>query len=142
MSKNKVEENEEVEQDEPAKLYTIVACVYMSRYLIAGDPDGLSDPYTQIIIEDKKQYTTIKERCSNGVWNEKLVFNGVSFKYNNKATWPIMEITVLDKDKKGSEILGYSYIWLSDSNYEVNSAKRIAPKWQQLFLHNSNREQG
>ena len=130
------------EEEPPAKLYTIVACVYMSRYLIAGDKTGLSDPYTEIRLDDKVQFTSIKKQCANGIWNEKLIFKSVSFKYNDKATWPVMQVTVLDRDEDSCDILGYSYVWLCDTNYGINSSKKISPKWQQLYLNKSNRAQG
>ena len=140
---NKNDNVEEKTEEEPQnKNYTIVACVYMSRYLIAGDDNGLSDPYTEIRLDEKVQYTSIKNQCANGIWNEKLIFKNVNFKYNDKSTWPIMQVTVLDKDENSCDILGYSYVWLCDTNYVINSTKKIAPKWQQLYLNKSNRAQG
>lgn len=53
---DKPNENKEIINQEPLQkeekfhYYTIVACVYMTRYLIAGDSDGLSDPYCVISI--------------------------------------------------------------------------------------------
>jgi hypothetical protein len=48
----------------------------------------------------------------------------------------------MDKDYTSSDMLGYSYIWLSDTNYSYNSPKKIKPKWEQLYLKKSNRAQG
>ena len=48
---DKPKENQEpLQEEEKFHYYTIVACVYMTRYLIAGDSDGLSDPYCVISI--------------------------------------------------------------------------------------------
>ena len=124
------------------KFYTVVACVYMSRYLIAGDSTGLSDPYCIITINGEKRETSIKNKCVNGIWNEKLVFDTVSFDYKEQSTWPAMLITIMDKDITSSDMLGYSYIWLTDTNYSYNVFKKIKPKWHQLFLKKSNRAQG
>lgn len=124
------------------KFYTIVACVYMTRYLIAGDSTGLSDPYCKISINGETRETTIRYKCVNGIWNEKLVFDTVSFNYKDQSTWPVMLLTVLDKDLTSSDMLGYSYIWLSDTNYKYNSPEKIRPKWEQLYLQKSNRAQG
>ena len=124
------------------KYYTIVACVYMSRYLIAGDSTGLSDPYCEITINGEKRTTAVRNKCVNGIWNEKLIFDTVSFNYKELSTWPVMLITVLDKDLTSSDTLGYTYLWLQDTNYSYNSPKNIKPKWEQLFLKKSNRAQG
>ena len=124
------------------KYYTIVACVYMTRYLIAGDSNGLSDPYCRIIINGETRETSVKNKCVNGIWNEKLIFDTVSFNYKEPATWPCMLITVLDKDITDSDMLGYSYLWLNDTNYSYNQIKKIKPKWEQLYLKKSNRAQG
>lgn len=124
------------------KFYTVVACVYMTRYLIAGDSTGLSDPYCRISINGETRETTIRYKCVNGIWNEKLVFDTVSFNYKDQSTWPVMLLTVMDKDLTSSDMLGYSYIWLSDTNYKYNSPEKIRPKWEQLYLQKSNRAQG
>ena len=140
--------NEEINQEEikqevgEVKFYTIVACVYMTRYLIAGDSTGLSDPYCEIMINGEKRPTAVRNKCVNGIWNEKLIFDTVSFNYKELATWPVMLITVLDKDMTSSDMLGYTYLWLQDSNYSYNSPKNIKPKWEQLYLKKSNRAQG
>ena len=126
------------------KFYRIVACVYMTRYLVAGDSNGMSDPYCVININGETRSTSVKSKCVNGIWNEKLVFDTCSFAYSEKSTWPIMLVTVMDKDYTSSDMLGYSYIWLMDTNYELNyrGAKPIKPKWEQLYLKKSNKAQG
>jgi Ca2+-dependent lipid-binding protein len=52
--------------------YTIIANIYQSRYLIAGDSDGTSDPYVKIKLNDKVIQTTIKNDTINPV---RLNFN-------------------------------------------------------------------
>ena len=144
---NKVEINPEENQDilkqtGEFKYYTVVACVYMTRYLVAGDSSGLSDPYCVISINGETRQTEVRNKCVNGIWNEKLIFDTVNFNYKDQATWPAMLLTVMDKDYTSSDMLGYSYVWLSDTNYSYNSPKKIKPKWEQLYLKKSNRAQG
>ena len=51
------------------KFYTVVTCVYMTRYLIAGDSTtGLSDPYCKISINGEKCETPVRYKCVNGIW--------------------------------------------------------------------------
>ena len=136
-------ENQEVNKEQGEfKYYTIVACVYMTRYLVAGDSTGLSDPYCVITINGETKQTAVRNKCVNGIWNEKLVFDTVSFNYKDQSTWPVMLLTVMDKDFSSSDMLGYSYIWLTDTSYSYNSPKKIKPKWNQLYLKKSNRAQG
>ena len=150
LEKNKKEEEEiKPEEAEAIKLevgefkyYTVVACVYMTRYLIAGDSNGLSDPYCEISICGETRKTAVRNQCVNGIWNEKLIFDTVEFNYKDPATWPVMLLTVMDKDYTSSDMLGYSYLWLTDANYSYNSPKNIKPKWEQLYLKKSNRAQG
>ena len=145
LNENKKEEinKEEVAKEEGEfKYYTVVACVYMTRYLIAGDSDGLSDPYCVISINGETRQTAVRNKCVNGIWNEKLIFDTVNFNYKDQATWPVMMLTVMDKDVTSSDMLGYSYLWLSDTNYVYNQSNTIKPKWEQLYLKKSNRPQG
>jgi hypothetical protein len=102
-------------------LYMIVCVVYMCRYLISSDNSGNNDPYVRITCVDTKRETSIKHDTINGIWNETLIFDGVQFDLNKKSTWPILLTEVLDYDKIGKDdLLGTSYIWLSDSPYIVS----------------------
>ena len=124
-------------------LYTVVCVVYMCRYLISSDNNGNNDPYVRITCVDTKRETSIKHDTINGIWNETLVFDGVNLNLKNKSTWPIILAEVLDYDKIGKDdLLGSSYIWLTDSPYVVNDTKLIKPKWHQLYLPKSNSPQG
>ena len=126
------------------KLYKVVACIYMTRYLIAGDSTGLSDPYCRIQINDKVQETSVRNKCVNGIWNETLVFDYISFAFKDESTWPVMLVSVMDKDFGGyDDMLGYSYLWLKDTNYAHNTLNdKLLPKWHQLYLKKSNKAQG
>ena len=120
-------------------MYTVVCVVYMCRYLISSDGSGTNDPYVRITCVDNKKDTSIKHGTINGIWNEALVFDAVTLDLKRKSTWPILLAEVLDYDKyKSHDLLGYSYIWLSDSPYRLNSVEPIKPKWHQLFLPKSN----
>jgi hypothetical protein len=119
-------------------LYTVVCVVYMCRYLVSKDSNGMNDPYVRITCVDNKQETSIKHETINGIWNGALVFDGVELDINRKATWPILLAEVLDYDRMGSDILGSSYVWLSDSPYKFNSYELVKPKWHQLYLPKSN----
>ena len=134
----------EMNENAQFKYFTVVACVYMTRYLVAGDANGMSDPYCVININGESRSTSIKKKCVNGIWNEKLVFDTCSFAFSEKSTWPIILVTVMDKDFSSSDMLGYTYLWLMDTNYEYNyrGNKPIKPKWEQLFLKKSNKAQG
>ena len=141
-------ENNDKVPEEPKKsefkFYRVVACIYMTRYLIAGDSNGLSDPYCRIQINDKIQETSVRNQCVNGIWNETLVFDYISFDFKDESTWPVMLLTVMDKDFGGyDDMLGYSYLWLKDTNYAHNTLNdKLLPKWHQLYLKKSNKAQG
>lgn len=47
--------------------YHVIANIYQSRYLIAGDSDGTSDPHVKIKLNDKVLQTTIKNDTINPV---------------------------------------------------------------------------
>ena len=42
------------------KFYTIVANIFMSRYLVSGDCNGMSDTYCEVRILDKEIKTSVK----------------------------------------------------------------------------------
>ena len=124
-------------------LYVLVCIVYMCRYLVSNDSNGNNDPYVRITCVDDKRETSIKHETINGIWNEALVFDGVQLDLNKKSSWPILLTEVLDYDKIGKDdLLGSSYIWLSDSPYIINDIKSVKPKWHQLYLPKSNSPQG
>ena len=123
--------------------YTLVAIVYMTRYMISKDPNGKNDPYVSLKCVDNEQITTTKYDSVNGIWNEKLIFDSVSLDIQNKSTWPILLCKINDYDKLSKDdLMGYSYIWLSEANFSINSTDLVRPKWHHLFLPKSNRQQG
>ena len=132
----------QINKTKTLKPYTILANVYMSRYLVPGDNSGTSDPYVNIIYGSQKKTTKVKNNCVNGIWNETLFLDDIMFDIDDKSTWPVMLLTVMDQDIGSDDMLGYTYIWLSDSSYLVNSSDKIKPQWQQLYLERSNRAQG
>ena len=120
-------------------LYTVVCNVYMCRYLISSDGKGTNDPYVRISCLDNQQQTSTKHETINGIWNEKLVFDGIELDLKRKSTWPILLAEVMDYNRiKSHSLLGSSYVWLSDSPYRLNSFELIKPKWHQLYLPKSN----
>ena len=124
-------------------LYTVVCIVYMCRYLISSDNNGNNDPFVRITCVDEKRETSVKHDTINGIWNESLIFNTVQLDLKKKSTWPILLAEVLDYDKIGKDdLLGSSYVWLSDSPCIINDSKKIKPKWHQLYLPKSNSPQG
>ena len=122
--------------------YTIVANIFMTRYLVAGDKTGTSDPFVTLRVFNESKKTSTKKKCVNGIWNESLYFDNVYFDINNQSTWPVMLLSVMDEDLVGDDLLGYCYIWLSDCSYRFNSTEKILPQWTQLYLEKSNRAQG
>ena len=125
-----------------AKGHTIVANVFMSKEFIAGDTDGTSDPYVEVTLNGTTLATSIKNDQVNAVWNESLVFTGIEFDIDDISTWPILFFKVLDKDPFGSDDLGYQYVWLSTSEYQVNNLSKFLPRWHQFLLCLSDRPQG
>ena len=123
-------------------LYTVVCVVYMCRYLVSKDGNGNNDPYVRITCVNEKRETSIKHETINGIWNEMLIFDGVQLDLKKKSTWPILLAEVLDYDSGKDDLLGSSYIWLSDSPYKVNDTSIMKPKWHQLYLPKSNSPQG
>jgi hypothetical protein len=126
------------------KSYMIVANIYMTRYLVAGDNSGTSDLYTVLKIKDQEAKTCVKYDTLNCIWNESLIFSNVEIDIDNKSSWPIIFLQVMDKDtfSYSDDIVAYNYVWLSDSNYSLNSLDAVTPNWHQLFLPVSNRPQG
>ena len=123
--------------------YTVVCVVYMCRYLISSDGNGTNDPFVRITCVDDTKETSVKHETINGIWNEKLIFDAVSLDLNKKSSWPILLAEVYDYNKyKSDNLLGSSYVWLSDSPYRYNSTDLIQPKWHQLYLPKSNAPQG
>ena len=124
-------------------LYTVVCIVYMCRYLISSDGNGTNDPYVRLTCVNDQKETSIKHETINGIWNEALVFDGVELDLKRKSTWPILLAEVLDYNSmKKNKLLGSSYVWLSDSPYNVNNVDLVKPKWHQLYLPKSNAPQG
>ena len=124
-------------------LYTVVCVVYMCRYLISSDGNGMNDPYVRLTCVNDKKETSVKHETINGIWNEALIFDGVELDLKRKSTWPILLAEVLDYDKIGkNDLLCSSYVWLSDSPYRLNSTELVKPKWHQLYLPKSNAPQG
>ena len=122
--------------------YTVVCVVYMCRYLISSDGNGTNDPLVAITCVDDTKLTSTKHETINAIWNEKLIFDTVSLQLNKKSTWPILLAEVYNKKNKPDNLIGSSYIWLSDSPYKYNSTELIKPKWHQLYLPKSNAPQG
>ena len=102
------------------ELYTVVCVVYMCRYLVSKDSTGNNDPYVRITCVNEKRETSIKHETINGIWNEMLIFDGVDLDLKKKSTWPILLAEVLDYDSGKDELLGSTFIWLSDSPYKIN----------------------
>ena len=53
-----------------------------------------------------------------------------------------MLVTIMDEDISNDELLGYTYVWLSDSAYLINNTENLRPKRHQLYLEKSNKAQG
>ena len=122
---------------------TVVANVYMSRYIISKDSNGQNDPFVSIQCLDQIEQTSIKFNTVNGIWNEQLIFKEIKLDLNNKSTWPIMLVQINDYDKLSKDdLIAYSYIWLSETYFAINSTEQVRPKWKQMYLPKSNRPQG
>ena len=53
-----------------------------------------------------------------------------------------MLVTIMDEDISNDDLLGYTYVWLSDSAYLINNTENLRPKRHQLYLEKSNKVQG
>jgi hypothetical protein len=122
--------------------YCIVANIYMSRHLVSGDPSGNSDPFVRLRIGDDEKNTAVKNDCINCIWNESLFFENIKMDIENKSTWPVIFLQVMDKDILGTDMLAYGYVWLSDSSYDIDDIGKLTPNWVQLHLPISNKPQG
>ena len=140
LPKNK--KNTKTEKENKFKFYKIIACIYMTRFIIAGDSGGLSDLYAEVTIDGITKQTKVLNKCANGIWNEQLIFGDVLLNIDDQSTWPVGLITVKDKDYVSFDLLGYAYIFLPDEAFSINNVKNIRPKWKQLYLEKSNRPQG
>ena len=123
--------------------YSVVVVVYMSRYLESGDSSGTNDPMVIIQCGDIVRETSIQYNKLNGVWNEKLIFDCVELNLKKNSTWPILLTKVYDHDTLSyNDLLGYSYVWVCDSDVKINDTSLATPKWHQLYLPKSNSPQG
>ena len=132
-----------------AKFYTIAAIVYMSKGLVAAESSGTSDPFVTLTLGSSQLKTSVKNNTMNGIWNELLVFKDVLMNIDDKTTWPIFLLSVFDYNKIKSDIpLGYNYVWLSNGAHAINETlekgrqSTLEPKWHNLFLPKSNKQQG
>lgn len=122
---------------------TVIANIHQTRNLIPGDDNGLSDPFVKVHFVDKMKQTSVKWSTINGIWNEPLVFNGLVFDIKDEKTFPVAFIEVLDKDTfSKDDDLGFTYCWITDTGYKINSLERILPTWVNLHLPLSNKKQG
>ncbi|MCQ2817643.1 MAG: hypothetical protein MJ252_10295 [archaeon] len=131
---------------EEPKNFTAVVAVYMSKGLLPADSNGKSDPYVQIDWDDRPQKTEVKKSTVNGIWNEKLVLYNLPFVENDKSTWPILRVRVIDhNDVFTNKDMGYCYLWLASNPYPINdftTGTPHTPKWFDLYLPKSNKKQG
>jgi len=126
-----------------AKFYTVVAIVYMSKGLVAAESDGTSDPFVTLTLGNNKLQTSVKNNTMNGIWNEQLVFSQVYMNIKDYSTWPIFLLNVFDYNRIKSNVpLGYNYVWLCNGAYSINDTELREPKWHNLFLPKSNKQQG
>ena len=132
-----------------AKFYTIAAIVYMSKGLVAAESNGTSDPFVTLTLGSSQLKTSVKNNTMNGIWNELLVFTDILMNIDDKTTWPIFLLSVFDYNKIKSDVpLGYNYVWLSSAAHAINEMldksrkSTLEPKWHNLFLPKSNKQQG
>ncbi len=139
---NKMKENLIKKPTIKVATYAIVANIYMSRHLVSGDSGGNSDPFVRLRIGDDEKNTSVKNDCINCIWNESLLFENIKMDIENKSTWPVIFLQVMDKDILGTDMLAYGYIWLSESSYDIDELGKLTPSWVQLHLPISNKPQG
>ena len=95
----------QINKTETLKPYTILANVYMSRYLVPGDNSGTSDPYVNINYGSQKKTTKVKNNCVNGIWNETLFLDDIMFDIDDKDTRTIIQKRQeTSKKRSGTEL--------------------------------------
>ena len=135
-------QGESYDDAENLKPYSVIAVVYMSKGLISAESKGTSNPFVRLTLDGIEIKTKVKNNTMNGVWNEKLEFNNVLIDLNDKSTWPIFYLNVFDKKQLSSTPIGYNYVWLCNAGYAINDINLCTPKWHNLFLPKSNKQQG
>jgi hypothetical protein len=61
----------------------------------------------------------------------------------DKSSWPVFLLQVIDYNKVLSNVpIGYNYIWLNNAAYSLNDSTLLRPRWHNLFLPKSNKQQG
>lgn len=125
------------------KYNTVVINIHQTRNIVPGDDDGISDLYVKVRFADKIMQSSVKYKTINGIFNESLVFSGLEFDVKDEKTWPVAFLEVWDKDTfSADDDLGFTYIWITDCSYKVNSLETITPTWINLYLPLSNKKQG
>jgi hypothetical protein len=121
----------------------------MSKGLVAAESNGTSDPFVTLTLGSSQLKTSVKNNTMNGIWNELLVFTDILMNIDDKTTWPIFLLSVFDYNKIKSDVpLGYNYVWLSSAAHAINEMldksrkSTLEPKWHNLFLPKSNKQQG
>ena len=143
LTNNTYFEEHDSDESENLKPYTVIAVVYMSKGLISAESNGTSDPFVRITLDGREKSTSVKNNTMNGVWNEKLEFKNVLIDLNDRSTWPIFYLNVFDYNQIKSNVpLGYNYVWLCNAGYALNDTNLCTPKWHNLFLPKSNKQQG
>lgn len=122
---------------------TVGVNIHQTAKLIAGDDNGLSDPFIIVKMLDQEKKSSIKYNSLNGIWNETLIFSGLEFDINDEKTYPEVFLQVLDYDSLSSnDVLGFTYLWINDLPNLKNSLNPIIPSWVDLHLNLSNKKQG
>ncbi|CAD6190274.1 unnamed protein product [Caenorhabditis auriculariae] len=103
----------------------LVVHLVRAKNLKAMDSNGFSDPYVKLHLlpgNNKATKLTSKtiEKTLNPEWNEELVYHGVTEEDKQKKT---LRVTVLDRDRIGSDFLGETRIALR--KLPVNQVKKF-----------------
>jgi len=80
------------------KQQVLVVRVIQGKDLAACDSNGLIDPYCLLTIQpdNKRQHTSVKKKTINPVWNQSVVFDGVSVE---KLHTSVLSLHVFDYDR-------------------------------------------
>lgn len=117
---------------------TIVFNVFQSKNFNPSDSNGKSDAYIEVSCKGKTQSTSVKYDQVNGIWNESLVFSNIQFDVLDKESWPIILMKYKDKD----EVVGYSFLLIDSSSYQINKLESLRPKWKKFQNCKTEKEEG
>jgi hypothetical protein len=128
MNENK---DEMLNENGVSRTSSLTVRIVEARDLKPMNYDGLSDPYAQITLGDKKVLSNYKTGTLNPEWNEE-------FSMSAKSKNLLLKVEVFNKRKfGGDDFLGYTMVKLKDLEDQLKS-----DKWYKLENNNNSDDNG